>query len=82
MSKIYFGINNCWAVKRWPLTEDWAKVYRRLDVDKVQFSFDLLEPRTSKNVLEYEPARVKKVGQAYGLKMHSTFTGASYLSCS
>ena len=75
MTKIYFGINNCWAVKRWPLPEDWAEVYRKLDVGEVQFSFDLLDPRTLKGALEYETARVKEVAQAYGIKIQSTFTG-------
>ncbi len=80
MTKIYFGINNCWAVKRWPLPEEWADIYRKLDVKEVQFSFDLLDPRTSANALEYETARVKEAAEEYGLKIHSTFTGLAAYS--
>ncbi|MGC9175067.1 MAG: sugar phosphate isomerase/epimerase family protein [Thermoprotei archaeon] len=80
MTKIYFGINNCWAVKRWPLPEEWAEIYRKLDVEEVQFSFDLLDPRTNPNVLEYEAALIKDTAKKYGLKIHSTFTGLAAYS--
>jgi hypothetical protein len=40
--RLRLGINNCFAVKRWPRPEDWAPVIRdRLDLRLVQHSFDL-----------------------------------------
>ena len=40
-----FGINLGFAIKRWPDPAEWAAVVRHeLDLDLVQFSFDLLNP--------------------------------------
>ena len=40
-----FGINLGFAIKRWPQPQQWARVVRdELDLDTVQFSFDLLDP--------------------------------------
>ena len=38
------GINNCFAVKRWPDPGDWAAIVKNdLGLDTVELSLDLLE---------------------------------------
>jgi hypothetical protein len=38
------GINNCFALKRWPRPEDWARVVREdLGLQLVELSLDLVE---------------------------------------
>ena len=37
------GINNCFAVKRWPRPDDWAAIVKNdLGLDTVELSLDLL----------------------------------------
>jgi sugar phosphate isomerase/epimerase len=71
--RLRLGINNCFAVKRWPRPEDWAPVIRdRLDLRLVQHSLDL-------------DARAKEVRIAADLndlEIHSTFTGLAAYSSS
>ncbi len=39
------GLNNTWAVKRFAEPEVWAEIAAtKMDVDLIQFSFDLLDP--------------------------------------
>ncbi|WP_449462569.1 TIM barrel protein [Tardisphaera miroshnichenkoae] len=75
MTKFHFGLNNCWVIKRWPLPEEWAELYRKMDVKYVQFSFDLLDPRSSPSLLEYGIGQLKDALSKYGLYLQSTFTG-------
>jgi len=75
MARIFFGVNNCFAVKRWPMPEDWAEIYSKLDVKYVQFSFDLLDPRTSRRAREHMVELIRDAVRRYGLVLHSTFTG-------
>lgn len=80
MVKIHLGFNNCWAVKRWPLPEEWAEICRKMDVEYVQFSFDLLDPKTSEPALSNMIRRIKDATSKYGVKIHSTFTGLAAYS--
>ena len=46
MTVLHLGVNNCFAVKKWPMPRDWAQICSAdLDIDLVQFSFDLFDPR-------------------------------------
>jgi len=81
MIVFHLGFNNCFAVKRWPLPVDWAEVCaKELEVDLVQFSFDILDPTMS------EPALAEMISQTVdalhetGLTIHSTFTGLAAYS--
>jgi len=65
----------CFAVKRWPLPEEWAEIVAKLDVKYVQFSFDLLDPRTLPAAKESMVGRIKDAVKKYGIEIHSTFTG-------
>src|SRR5437870_2514312 len=43
MTDYALGINTCFAVKRWPRPQEWARVVREdLDLDLVQHSLDLV----------------------------------------
>ncbi|MFQ1020809.1 sugar phosphate isomerase/epimerase family protein [Tardisphaera saccharovorans] len=75
MVKFHLGLNNCWAIKRWPVPSEWADLYRKMDVKNVQFSFDLLDPRSKPVVLEYGIGQVNDAVAKYGLYLQSTFTG-------
>ena len=45
MSKIILGINNCFAIGRYPETSEWLNIVKNeLGLSNVQFSFDLLDP--------------------------------------
>ncbi|MEM0153776.1 MAG: hypothetical protein QXP12_06615, partial [Ignisphaera sp.] len=75
MAKIRFGLNLSWAVKRWPMPEDWSEIVARLDVKYVQFSFDLLDPRALSHVVEHMAGLLVDAVRKYGITVHSTFTG-------
>lgn len=82
MTVFHLGVNNCFAVKRWPLPEDWAEICsKELEVDLVQFSFDLMDPRTTEPALSEMIAQTTDALRETGLTVHSTFTGlAAYSS--
>jgi sugar phosphate isomerase/epimerase len=75
--RLRLGVNNCFAVKRWPRPEDWAPVVRdRLGLRLVQHSLDLVKtdaPRAE---------QVRNVAAARDLEIHSTFTGLAAYSSS
>ena len=74
--RVSLGINNCFAVKRWPRPEDWAAVVReRLDLRMVQHSFDLMEPRLGIGGVVTPAVAVRHAAMKHGLVVHSTFTG-------
>lgn len=71
------GIDDCFAVKRWPRPDDWIPIVRdRLGLRLVQHSLDLVPDGES-------PTAAATVGQAIraaGLELHSTFTGLAAYS--
>jgi len=77
----HLGMNNCFAVKRWPMPGDWAKICSKdLGVDIVQFSFDLMDPRTIEPALSGMIAESVDALHETGLTIHSTFTGLAAYS--
>ena len=69
-----FGINLGFAIKRWPQPQQWARVVREeLDLDTVQFSFDLLDPWWPEH--ESLAAQAREVADAYGIRIHSAQVG-------
>ena len=75
------GINNCFAVKRWPEPRAWAEIISsELELKHVQFSYDLLDPRTKEPTLSYMISEIKEACKEYGLELHSTFTGLAAYS--
>lgn len=70
--KVRLGINTCFAVKRWPLAEDWIPIVRdRLGLDLVQHSFDLVLAGST----DADARALSNATTAAGLELHSTFTG-------
>ncbi len=81
MTEFHLGINNCFAVKRWPLAENWAEICAKdLGLKWVQFSFDLLDPRTTQPAWSWMVTETLEAMKAHGLTIHSTFTGLAAYS--
>ena len=80
MAKVVFGTNLSWAVKRWPMPSEWAEILASMDVKVAQFSFDLFDPRASPGAAEHMAALVRDAVKAYGITIHSTFTGLAAYS--
>jgi D-erythrulose 1-phosphate 3-epimerase len=76
------GINTCFAVKRWPRPERWARVVRdELGLDLVQHTLDLVDLDLPPADLTDQASRVQAACRDSGLTLHSTFTGlAAYSS--
>jgi sugar phosphate isomerase/epimerase len=73
--ELRLGINTCFAVKRWPLVDDWAPLVRdRLGLRLVQHSFDLVSPGVDGAAATGDAIR------AWGLELDSTFTGLAAYS--
>jgi sugar phosphate isomerase/epimerase len=70
------GVNNCFAVKRWPEPERWANLVRdRLGLDTVQHCLDLADVGGTSSQRRQDALRVRKACSETGIKLHSTFTG-------
>lgn len=81
MTKLILGVNNCWAVKRFVKPEEWIEITAtRFDLKVVQFSFDLLDPRTKLDVRDAIIAEILDVAREYGVEIHSAFTGLAAYS--
>jgi sugar phosphate isomerase/epimerase len=81
MTEFTLGINNCFAVKRWPRAQDWAPVVADLGVDLVQHSLDLVDPSFTTAELGSEARTVARASERAGITVHSVFTGlAAYSS--
>jgi D-erythrulose 1-phosphate 3-epimerase len=76
ITRIVLGINNCFAVKRWPEPEQWAAVIREnLQMDTVQFSLDLVDLAMSENDLARKAALIRDACKKADIQLHSVFTG-------
>jgi D-erythrulose 1-phosphate 3-epimerase len=70
------GVNNCFAVKRWPEPERWAHIVReRLGLDIVQHCLDLADVGGTTSQSRQDALRVRKACIQTGIQLHSTFTG-------
>ncbi len=74
---VRLGINTCFAVKRWPLADDWMPIVRdRLGLSLVQHSFDLVPAGSGTD----DAAALARSATAAGIEIHSTFTGLAAYS--
>ncbi len=74
--RIRLGINNCFAVKRWPDPEDWSTVVTDvLGLDLVQVSEDLLSLTADRAENLRTVERVRGVLDDSGIEVHSVFSG-------
>jgi D-erythrulose 1-phosphate 3-epimerase len=72
------GINNCFAVKRWPEPDEWAAVVAtELDLAVVQHSLDLSLAQES---WESDAERIRQACDTAGVRVDSVFTGLSAYS--
>jgi sugar phosphate isomerase/epimerase len=70
------GINLSFAVKRWPEPEAWARIVREeLELNCVQFSFDLLNPWWPDEIRSPLAARVVDSVNKWDLVIHSAQLG-------
>jgi D-erythrulose 1-phosphate 3-epimerase len=76
------GISTCFAVKRWPQPERWARLIRdELELDLVQHSLDLVDLDAPAAAVTDQATRLQAACAGVGLALHSTFTGlAAYSS--
>jgi len=74
--KVHLGINNCYAVKRWPEPDVWGKqISERLGLRYVQFTFDLLDPRCTEEVRYSMCGEIKRAAKKFGFEVHNAVTG-------
>jgi sugar phosphate isomerase/epimerase len=73
--RVTLGINNCFAVKRWPRPAEWTQVVRdELGLDVVQHCLDLTDLAGDVDV-EAEARAISAACTAAGVRVHSVFTG-------
>jgi sugar phosphate isomerase/epimerase len=83
MSRLHLGINNCFAVKRWPEPEQWLSIVKNdLGLDCCQFSLDLVDPLLDQVALSAYATDVRKLAEQFNVLIHSTFTGLAAYSWS
>jgi sugar phosphate isomerase/epimerase len=76
LAAIRLGINNCFAVKRWPEPESWASIVGKdLELDIVQFSYDLLDPMTREPLLSSIADETVEACRKNGVTVDTSFTG-------
>jgi len=81
MVKLILGVNNCWAVKRYVTPQEWIEITAsELELKVVQFSFDLLDPRTKPTVRDAIIWETLDVAREYGIVIQSAFTGLAAYS--
>jgi len=78
MGQYVLGLNNGWVAKRFPEPEVWAEIVAtKLDVNVVQFSFDLLDPMVDDEILNEAVSRTLDACDERGIKLQSCFTGGT-----
>ena len=76
MTDFTLGVNLCFAPKRWPEPEEWARIVaEEFGLKTVQFSFDLMDPRAGSGVVSSYIDHTRHACERYGVTIHSTFTG-------
>jgi sugar phosphate isomerase/epimerase len=75
------GINNCFAAKRWPRPEDWARViHDELGLDLVELSLDLVEDIQTPAERQRAADLILESLSRYRLRAETTFTGLAAYS--
>ena len=75
------GVNNCFAVKRWPRPDDWASIVRNdLGLDLVELSLDLLAGPDTPAGRDRMAEQTRVALDRHGLRAETTFTGLAAYS--
>lgn len=70
------GVNLCFAIKRWPEPEEWARITAdELGVSSVQFTMDLIDPWWPESDRAAMAARVREAAGRRGIAIHSVQIG-------
>jgi hypothetical protein len=79
--RLQLGINTCFAVKRWPMAEDWAPIVRdELGIRLVQHSLDLVDLHADEERLQSQADALRSATTEHDLDLQSTFTGLAAYS--
>ncbi|HEY8381572.1 MAG TPA: TIM barrel protein [Microvirga sp.] len=80
---IPLGINLSFCVKRWVTPDLWARIVREeLELDLVQFSFDLVDPTWPDALLEDLAGTMRQVTAVHEITVHSAFIGLAHYTYS
>jgi sugar phosphate isomerase/epimerase len=80
---LVLGINNCFAVKRWPLPDEWAQIVGgELDLRIVQHSLDLADLGGEDAAIERQARDVLEACARVTVSVDSVFTGLAAYSTS
>src|SRR5580693_2628165 len=75
------GINNCFAVKRWPRPDDWAAIVKNdLGLDTVELSLDLLAGPDTPAGRDRLTEQTRAALARHGLRADTVFTGLAAYS--
>jgi D-erythrulose 1-phosphate 3-epimerase len=75
------GINNCFAVKRWPCPDDWAAIVKNdLGLDTVELSLDLLAGLDTAAGRDRMAEQTRAALARHGLRADTVFTGLAAYS--
>jgi hypothetical protein len=70
--KIHLGVNNCFAVKRWPEPEEWLRIVaEEFQVRYVQFSLDIFDPLLYPSAKIKECHKIRRLSERFGITIVS-----------
>ena len=70
------GVNLCFAIKRWPEPEEWARIAAdELGVSTAQFTMDLIDPWWPESDRAAMAGRVREAAGSRGIAIHSVQIG-------
>lgn len=76
MTKVTLGMNNVFAIKRWPEPHVWARIVRStLNLKSVQLNLDLLDPLVEEPTLSKISSDIADAVRKNGLTINTAFTG-------
>jgi len=77
MAEIHLGINNCFAIGRFPEPEEWLRIVKEdLGLEHVQFNFDLLDPVIIEDEIFTDGCRrIKNLADEIGVSIDTGVTG-------
>jgi hypothetical protein len=81
MPRYVFAVNTAFAVKRWPLPNEWAEIVaREFGVAAVQHTLDLVDLDAPAEWVQEQASHIKGAVDGQGLRLHSSFTGLAAYS--
>jgi D-erythrulose 1-phosphate 3-epimerase len=81
MPRYKLAVNTAFAVKRWPLPDEWAEIIAsELRVDTVQHTLDLVDLDAPAEWVEEQALHIRSATNRGGPALHSTFTGLAAYS--